>query len=187
MAYGDGVKIRAYALFIRGTSFEETARRLCGEFGISISAATVRNWAEEKDASGSSWADYRRELRVSAQRSVEALERNKLLAVRDKAGILQEKLFEQLTSNAALKVGSVEGGLYAWKTVADFFVKMDEKSKGTVNAAAVIQMMLDLFSSIPEVSEAIAAHWQEIEEEIRVRILHEEPNGSDKNRKLLNE
>lgn len=179
MAYSDSVKIRAYALFIQGISYEETARILAKDFSITITPNTVKNWAEKKDSRGGSWIDYRDDTRVAARQNVEAVEKTRLVQIRDKADTLQEKLYGQLTAENAPKVGSAEGGMYAWKAVAEFLIKLDQRSQEDVSIVIVVQMMLEIFAEVPEVRNVIKKHWPHIEKEIRIRILHEDPEKID--------
>ncbi len=185
MAYQDFIKIRAYALFIQGTTYEETARMLAKDFGITITPNTIKNWAEKTDSRGGTWIDYRNETRTVAKQTVEVAEQARVVKIRDKADTLQEKLYEQLTGENAPKVGSAEGGLYAWKAVSEFLIKLDKKSQEDVSIIVVIQIMLEIFAEVPEVRNIIKKHWSHIEKEIRIRILHEDPEKLE-NRKSIN-
>jgi len=176
MSYSDIIKIRAYTLFIQGTSYEETARKISEEFGKKISAGTIRKWAEAKDAKGSSWREYRSETRVVAQRTIESKEKNRLVKIRDKVETIVERLYDNLTDTTVPKVSSYDGGSYALKAMADFLLKLDDKAGKQVDAIVVCQTVIEIFGSIPSIREAIEAHWQELEKEIRIRILHENPN-----------
>lgn len=187
MAYQDSVKIRAYALFIQGKSYEETARILAKDFQITITPNTIKNWAEKKDSRGGTWIDYRTDTRAVAMQTVEVVEKNRLIKIRDKADTLQEKLYNQLTAENAPKVGSSEGGLYAWKAVAEFLIKLDQKSQEDVSIVAVVQMMLEIFAEVPEVRKVIQKHWPAIEKEIRIRILHENPDDVSVHPKKIGE
>jgi len=179
MSYNDNVKIKAYSLFIQGTSYEETARILSKDFAISVRANTIKNWSEKKDIMGYTWADYRADIRNVARQTVESAEKNRLVAIRDKAQTLAESLYDQLTADAAPKVTSAEGGVYAFKSISDFMLKLDAKTQGNMNVVVVIQMVIDIFGEVPEVKSVILKHWKKIEKEIRVRILHENPDDPD--------
>jgi len=177
MAYQDHIKIRAYTLFLNGTSFEETAKILSKDFKISISANTIKNWSEKKDGKGLSWVDYRLDIRGSARQIIETKEVNRLAAVRDKTYMLAEKLYEQLISDNAPKLKSPEGGAYAYKTIVEYSLKLCEKTQGGKEIAVIIQMVMDIFSEVPEVRKAIMKHWKHIEKEMRGRILQENPES----------
>ena len=177
MAYQDHIKIRAYTLYINGTSFEETAKTLSKDFQISITANTIKNWSEKKDNRGFSWEDYRSEIRAIARQTVETAEKNRLVSIRDKTGTLLEGLYNQMTADAAPKLGSYDGGSYAFRSLAEFLLKLDEKAKDGMSEIAIIQMVLDIFSGVPDVGKAINKHWEQIEKEIRIRILHESPEN----------
>ena len=176
MSYSDIIKIRAYALFIQGVSYDETARKLSAEFPQKVSPSTVRKWAEAKDIRGYSWNDYRNDTRVEARHTIEIREKSRLVAIRDKAEILSEKLFKNLTDEAAPKLSSADGGTYAFKAISEFLLKVDEKAGQQIDVIAVIQSVLEIFAAVPSVRDAIQANWGEIEKEIRLRILHENPN-----------
>jgi hypothetical protein len=175
MAYSDSVKIRAYSLFIQGTAHEEIARILRKEFGITISAGTVRNWAETKDSRGMTWEEQRSAIRSTVQHNIEVSGAARLSEIREKVGTIQEKLYEQLISKKAPKIGSFEGAVYAFRTIADFGVKLDQKASEEINVLVVIQTMLEIFAEVPEIRKVIQKHWKHVENEIKVRIMHEEP------------
>jgi len=185
MAYSDSVKIRAYALFIQGVTYEETARLLSKDFKIKITPNTIKNWAEKKDSHGGTWIDYRTETRAVAMQTVEAAEKNRIVAIRDKAETLTEKIFDQLVGDAAPKISSMDGGSYAFKSLADFMLKLDQKTQQDMSVVAIIQMMLEIFAEVPEVRKVIHKHWPEIEKEIRIRILHQNPEEGA--RKMIGE
>jgi hypothetical protein len=175
MAYSDSVKIRAYRLYLQGMPYEETARVLRKEFGISISAGTIRNWAETKDSRGMTWEEQRSAVRSMVQRNIEVSGAARLSEMREKVGTIQEKLYEQLVSKKAPKIGSFEGAVYAFRTIADFGVKLDQKASEEINVLVVIQTMLEIFAEVPEIRKVIQKYWKHVESEIRVRIMHEEP------------
>ena len=176
MAYQDHVKIKAYTLFINGTSFEEIAKTLSKSFKIAITANTIKNWSEKKDRKGLSWADYRTDIREVAKQTIDAQEKNRIVAARDKVDTLTEKLYTRLVEESAMKVSSYDGGMYALRTFLDFGIKLDEKTQGKTDGLAIIQMVLDIFYEVPEVRKSIQKHWKHIEKEIRIRILHENPD-----------
>jgi hypothetical protein len=177
MAYQDHIKIRAYTLYINGTSFEETAKTLSKDFKISITANTIKNWSEKKDARGFSWEDYRSEIRTIARQTVETAEKNRLVSIRDKTETLVESLYDRMTGDAAPKLGSFDGGSYAFRSLSEFLLKLDEKTQAGMSEIAIIQMVLDIFSGVPDVAKAINKHWKHIEKEIRIRILQESPEN----------
>jgi hypothetical protein len=177
MAYSDDVKIRAYAYFLQGLSYDEIAARLNAEMGISIAPSTIHNWAEKENKFGKTWHDFRAETRVLVRETIEVAERNRLLELRDKATTLQERLYDQLVSETAPKVGSSEGGLYAWKALAEFILRIEQKTYEQVNVVVVIQTLLSILAEVPAVREAIKRNWKHIEREIKLRILHEVPEA----------
>ena len=171
MAYSDSVKIRAYSLFLQGYSFEDTAKSLRGEFGVNVSPTTVRNWAEKPGKDGLTWDDQRAKVRAVAHRNVELAERTRIEQMREKAELIQEKLYNQMMGKKAPKVGSFDGGVYAFKALAEFIIKTDEKAKGDVSTLAVVQTMLGIFWEIPEVRKALQRHWPRVEKAIKERIM----------------
>lgn len=175
MAYQDFIKIRAYALFLQGINYEETARQLARDFKIKITPNTIKNWAEKKDSRGGSWLDYRNETRSVAMQAVEVAEQSRIVKIRDKAETLTEKIYENLTGEAAPKISSMDGGSYAFKSLAEFLLKLDQKTQENMSVVAIIQMVLNIFTEVPEVGKVINKHWLEIEKEIRIRILHQDP------------
>ena len=187
MAYQDSVKIRAYALFIQGTSYEETARILAKDFKITITPNTIKNWAEKKDSRGGTWIDYRRDTRAVAMQTVEVAEKSRIVSIRDKAQILTEKIYDQLVGEAVPKISSYDGGAYAFKSIADFMLKLDQKTQENTSVVSIIQMMLDIFGEVPDVRKIIVKHWPEIEKEIRIRILHENPEDISARPKIIGE
>jgi len=187
MAYRDFVKIRAYSIFIQGTTYEETARILSRDFSIKIAPNTIKNWAEKKDSRGCTWIDYRAETRAVAMRTVETVEKNRVVSIRDKVETLTEKMYDQLTGDGAPRVRSMDGGSYALKNLYDFLLKLDQKTQENMSVVAIIQMMIDIFTGVPEVKKAILKHWPEIEKEIRIRILHQSPESIDFSQKKIGE
>lgn len=176
MAFRDAIKIRAYALFLQGITYEETARILAKDFKIKITPNTIKNWAEKKDSRGGCWIDYRTETRAVAMQTVEVTEQSRIVSVRDKAAHLSEILYDKLVAEAGPKVSSFDGGSYAYKNLTEFVLKLDQKTQENMSVVAIIQMMLEIFAEVPEVRQVIKKHWPAIEKEIRVRILHQNPD-----------
>jgi len=187
MAYQDFVKIRAYALFLQGITYEETARLLAKEFKIKITPNTIKNWAEKKDSRGGSWIDYRTETRAVAMQTVEVAEQSRIVKIRDKAETLTEKIYDQLTGDAAPKISSMDGGSYAFKSLAEFLLKLDQKTQENMSVVAVIQMVLEIFAEVPDVRKAIQKHWPAIEKEIRIKILHQNPDDNNSQKMVKGE
>jgi hypothetical protein len=186
MAYPDYIKIRAYALFIQGNTYEETARLLAKEFKVKITPNTIKNWAEKKDSHGGSWIDYRNDTRAVAMQTVEVAETSRIVKIRDKAETLTEKIYDQLTGDAAPKISSMDGGSYAFKSLSEFLLKLDQKTQENMSVVSIIQMVLEIFAEVPEVRKIIQKHWASIEKEIRIRILHQDPEDVNPRKSIGN-
>jgi hypothetical protein len=170
MAYDNNIKMRAYSLYLQGLSYEDIARDIKSSFGVNIATGTVRNWAEKPDGSKSTWGDYRAKIRIEVRKNIDISEKDRVEKIRERASAIQEKLFDQIIDESAPGVNSMEGAVYAFKTISEFVIKLDEKNRDT-NPLAIVQTMLEIFWDIPEVRTSIQKNWQRVETGIKSRIM----------------
>lgn len=164
MAYDISVKIRAYNLYLQGTSFDDISSTLCKEFEISIASTTVRNWADSEN-----WEETRQKIRRNLRESAQDRMVGKMAELATKAETIQESLFNRMI-NESPKISSAEGAAYAWKTMSEFILKIHSSSQRDTSPLVVVQAMLDIFREIPAVSSAIERNWDRIKQEIQDRI-----------------
>lgn len=173
MAHNDKVKLRALALYLQSKNYEDIARILKQEFTLkTLSANSVRRWAEEKDDSGATWEDTRKRIQVIMRQNVEDATADLLTDISMKSKTILGSLYDQMIGETAPGVKSLEGAAYAFKTMAEFIIKLDAHQKAELNPFMIVQVMLEIFSEIPAVKKAIEAHWPKITGEIRTRIAY---------------
>ncbi|MBN2157911.1 MAG: hypothetical protein JW807_00845 [Spirochaetes bacterium] len=170
MAYNDTIKLRAYTMYLQGASYEEIARDLRKSFGEKkLKGTTVRSWAEKPDDRGETWEDHRNRVKAVMRRNAEDAAATKLADIRAKSETILEKLYKQLTERSP-KVKSFEGAVYAFKTISEFSLALDDKNREQLHPLLVVQAMLEVFQEIPEVRRVIKTNWERIYIEIQERL-----------------
>lgn len=170
MAHSEKIKLRAFALFLQFKNFEEIARTIKSEYALpKLSANTVRRWSEEAEA-GEAWEDIRKRVALIMRRNVEGATTDMVCEIKTKSQLLAERLYDQLMAENGPKVKSVEGGMYAYKTLAEFVIKLQAHENMNVSPFVIVQTLLEIFNEIPRVRKAIEANWEAITEQVRARI-----------------
>ena len=183
MAYSEQVKLKAYSLYLQNLNYEEIAEKLASSSGTTIQPQTIRSWAVKKDKDGFSWQEERDALRESVKASVQKKAQNKLTELESKVETLQESLYNQLMAESAPKVGSFEGGIYAFKALADFQLMLD-KNKNEKHPLLLVQMLLTVLEETPRVRKVISANWDKIQSRLAEKMgkaeLYIEPQETKK-------
>jgi HD-GYP domain-containing protein (c-di-GMP phosphodiesterase class II) len=107
------------------------------------------------------------------RRNVEEAAATKLADLRSKSETILEALYNQITAKSP-KVKSFEGAVYAFKTISEFSLALDEKNSEQLHPLLVVQAMLEVFQEIPEVRRAIKGNWERIYREIQDRLKMEQ-------------
>lgn len=166
MAYSSAIKLRAYTLYLQGDSFEGVAIKIREEFSVKITANTIRLWEEEEN-----WENERQKLGALMRENTQERITTKLTELAEKANIIQETLFKRMMDTAPPKISSMEGVTYAWKTISEFLVTLNQQSTRDMSPIVVVQALLDILGAIPAVRDAIEQNWPQIEKEISARIV----------------
>jgi len=80
-----------------------------------------------------------------------------------------------LLEDKKLQVSSLEGSLYALKTLMEFSLKLEDKKRGEMSPVMVVQILLEIFNGIPEVRAAIKKNWNRILREINAKMMVDSP------------
>ncbi len=181
MAYNDSVKFNAYSLYLQGLSYDDIATRVKTEMGLAkLRGATIRAWAEKSDEKGETWEDYRTKVRAVMRRNVDDVAASKLTELQTKTETILEALYAQITATKSPKIKSFEGAVYAFKTISEFSLALDEKNRDHLHPLLIVQAMLEVFQEIPDVRRAIKTNWERIYREIQERLqIGKAPKGKD--------
>lgn len=173
MAYNDTIKLRAYSMYLQGSGYEDIARTLRDEYGEKkLKGSTVRAWAEKPDDKGDTWADHRNRVKAVMRRNVEDMATTRIAELKSKTETILESLYMQMTTKVP-KIKSFEGAIYAFKTISEFSLALDDKNRDQIHPLLVVQAMLEVFQEIPEVRRAIKTNWERIYNEIQDRLKME--------------
>lgn len=171
LAHSEEIKLRGLALFLQFKNFEEIARLLKDEYSMpKLSANTVRRWAEAADSAGMTWEDIRKRVVSVMRRNVEEKTADMLAEIKEKSKTIEQRLYDQLVKKSAPKIKSFEGAVYAFKTLAEFNIKLEAHQNASVSPFVIVQTLLEIFNEIPRVRKAIEANWDTITEQVRMRI-----------------
>lgn len=185
MAYDENKKLFAYTLFMQSLNPEEIAEKIKQTYKLTkFSANTIRRWALEQNRDGLTWYDHRSRVLQIARTRVEKSSATKLSEIQSKTDTLIETIYTMLMEKLESKkidFSSLDGGLYALKTFLDFSMKLEDRQSGAMSPLLIVQTLLQIFQSIPEVNAAIRKHWDEITREIQNRMpVQPKPVQSEK-------
>ncbi len=169
MAYSEKVKLRAYNFYLQGQNYEQIAEKLSTAFHINITPQTIRGWAFRKDKDGFCWSEQREGIRESVRKNMESNTHDKLSELESKAEALQNSLYSQMIDSSAPKVGSFEGGVYAFKALADFRMSLD-KNASEKHPLVLVQILLEVLEQNPRVKKVISENWNKIQKQLSEKI-----------------
>lgn len=168
MAYSPIIQLEAENLFLRGMNLNQIVETLKKKYP-KINYATVTKWATKPDKSGKTWEDRKMEIIASARQISHNSAKNRYAIMKEKALIIQEGLEKTLLSKN-LEVKSPEGAIYAWKTLNDFIINIEQKYEYTKTPKEIVMEFLEILNSIPQIKEVLKKHWNLVEDELRRRI-----------------
>jgi hypothetical protein len=172
MAYDENKKLFAYTLFMQSLNPEEIAEKIKQTFALKKFAAnTVRRWAEDTDKNDLTWEDHRSRVLQIARTRVEKSSADKLSEIQTKTETIAQKLYDMLLTNTELKGSTFDGVAYAFKTMMEFTMKLEDRKAGELSPIMIIQTMFDIFNSIPEVRGVLKKHWPKITRDISARMM----------------
>jgi hypothetical protein len=157
-------------MYLQGSGYEDIARSLRHDFGEKkLKGTTVRAWAEKPDDKGDTWEDHRNRVKAVMRRNIEEMAATRLSELKSKTETILESLYTQMTTKVP-KIKSFEGAIYAFKTISEFSLVLDDKNRDQLHPLIVVQAMLEVFQEIPEVRRAIKTNWGRIYNEIQDRL-----------------
>lgn len=156
MAYKMEIINYAHTLFLQGKSFATIADILTDKFKKSVRPQTVFSWAKKYD-----WEESRKEVMLATRKEIQRREESRLVELGKKARNLADKLYEDLIANDSPKIGSKEGGAYAFKAIAEFEL-MIEKNRGNVSPAILAQSIMEVMMDIPSIRKVIEKEWDKV-------------------------
>ena len=173
--YPTSVKTRARNLYIvKGMSCEAIANLLKKEYP-KINSNTIRKWSEEKIKGQRTWAQEKNAVEVDVVERVHEATVSRITEIRSKAKILSDEVFKKLVDKNAPEAKSYEGLVYAFKAMASFEAQLakQEGESGKLSPMQVIQVILQIFQSIPTVRKSIEDNWKVISERMHQQLLED--------------
>ena len=171
--YAESVKIRAYTLFISpGESPEEIARILKADHP-RITAKTIRKWAETPDQDGMTWEDRRSSIQTEVRRSLDEQAVSTRARMKGRLETVLQKLYDDLHNEKLTpKFKTLEGAAHAIKSVAQFLVQLEDQEQDRWSSVMAAQVIMEIFTEIPEVRRVVEKHWTTIWKQIQSRLDH---------------
>lgn len=167
--YSDSIKLEAENLWYKGHTIAEIQKALSKK-KPGIQYSTIQKWVYTKNKkTNKNWDDYKQEIINSSREIVKNQNQNRYIALKQKAEILQDNLYKQLTETN-LEVKSYEGGTYAFKTISEFVLLIEDKYEGKKTVKEVIAILIDTLNQVPEVRDAIYKNSNEIEKKLNERF-----------------
>ena len=158
MAYSEAEKYRAYNLYLVGQNSEQIGKML------GISSNTIRAWETEEDKLGETWKDKRAQIDSAARSRME----NHMSSIRGKlkgkASIIMEVVYTGIVDEAnkiLLKAKDLPSAVYAWKSLAGFFLQLDDEDSSRFNPLQASQSFLETLEEFPAVSRELKKVWPE--------------------------
>ncbi len=74
-----------------------------------------------------------------------------------------------MIDSSAPKVGSFEGGVYAFKALADFRMSLD-KNASEKHPLVLVQILLEVLEQNPRVKKVISENWNKIQKQLSEKI-----------------
>ncbi len=165
------IKLEAENLFHRGYNLNQITATLAKKYP-TISYVTISKWANQKDKSGKTWADYQNQIVAQAREISHKSVANKYSVIKQKAEILRDNLEQELL-NPNLTTKSKEGGIYAWKGLTEFIILIEEKHELKRTPKEIVLEFLDILNSVPQIKDVLSKYWTLVESELKRRLENE--------------
>lgn len=169
MAYGINVRERAFALFLMGQNPEQIADSLRQEYP-TLSANTVRSWADDADDHGETWMDRRAAVDAAAKRRVEESAASERARARMRTSTLAEALYMELLSENAPKVKTREGGAHAFLAIENMAIRLEDENEERFSPFAAADALMDALNADPEVRKVLKARWPVVSKLIAAKM-----------------
>lgn len=169
MAYGINVRERAYALFLMGQNPEQIAESLRSEYE-TLSANTVRSWAEDADDKGETWADRRTAVDAAARRRIEESASTERARARSRSATLSKMFFDMMVNGAAGAPKSFEGMGFLFKTMQGMAVDLEDDEHSRFSPIMAAEAIMDALNEDPEVRKVLKARWPVVAKLIQARL-----------------
>ena len=166
--YDDMAKEKAFRLYVIGKSITEIAKELKSDWP-TVSKSTVAKWAKEKDVRGLSWDERRTQIAVARNNTTDSklsVDRKKIM---EQSMHIKEIIFEKMQT---ADVKTLEGATFAFDKISRTILELSEAEMKNPHPMEVAQALMEAFREIPEVSEVIEKHWDEIQRNLALRLKH---------------
>jgi len=168
MAYSPLIQLEVENLYLRGNNANQIVEILKKKYP-KLKHPTINKWATKPDKWGKTWEDRRKEIISTAREISHNSAKNRYAVMKEKALIIQEGLEKTLLSKN-LEVKSPEGAIYAWKTLNDFILNIEEKYESKKSPKEIVLEFLDILNTVPQIKDTLRKHWNLVEDELKRKI-----------------
>lgn len=172
MAYPESVKLRAFQMYVlHGKNAEEIARTLKAEYP-GLSSNTVREWirTETDPYTGSTWEESREAVGARSRELVMADATRQRSVIQGHVTDLRQKLYDQIMSEDAPAPKTLEGMVYALKSLMQFEIDLEKEDHPETDPLVAVHIVLEVLSEDEEAAPVIKRRWPRINAEVARRI-----------------
>lgn len=157
MSYPKYIKDEAFTLDCAGMTANAIAKNLKRRYRVKLTASTVQKWMNDPQ-----WAGRKKEITKVNHDIVMEIAKDTRQEMLEDAINIQRKLLVEVDR---LGGTSLEGTAYAWKSISEFILKLEDDTKFSPHF--ILGVILQAVRETPEVAPVFQAHWQTIQEKIK--------------------
>lgn len=168
--YDNFVKSEAFVFFCQGLSLRKIADILREKPGCEkITHGTVKKWAETPDPGGRTWEERKREyLAIVETTERESVVRQHKNILEETEGIIEDVIEEIKKGKLSFK--TKDAAIYALRSLVDWRERVTDKEK-RVKIEDQVQLFIEAMHEIPEVSDVLSKHRDEIYRRFQKKAL----------------
>ncbi|EMN91305.1 hypothetical protein [Leptospira weilii] len=164
MAYSEGVKNRAYTLFLIGKNPEQIASILKAD-DSKISANTIRRWAETPDGPephGETWYQKRVQVDQASKQRIQEAATNERSKIKSTTSLMLGAVQNAFLDKAGEMIGKAKDPVslgYLWQSLAKQSLLLEESENGAIDLIELSRTLLDVFNLGPKTKKALKEEW----------------------------
>jgi transposase len=168
-------KIRERAMYlyvVEGESCNSIAKILRDEYKTKTTAKSVQAWSKDPDQIGMTWEDRKKAVASRSLAKVEVIAEDRSVEILQRTQTVADSLYNMIVAKNAPGIKTFESAVYAFKEISKFEQEL-RKSRDSNTLMAIVQAMLEVFASSPQVAKVIQENWAYLSQQIQKKIMGE--------------
>lgn len=165
------IRERALFLFVvEGHSYNSIAKIIRSEYKTKTTAKSIQAWASQPDHIGMTWDDRKKAVLNRSIAKVEIIAEDRETENLQRVQNISDTLYNLIMAKNAPGIKTFEGAVYAFKEISKFEKEL-RKSRDSNTPMAIVQAMLEVFASSPQVAKVIQENWAYLSQQIQKKIM----------------